>query len=253
MVNPRARAVGNGTLSSVLSPMGDFTRTEIEAGRQLDYVEAKRRDSLLAALGRLSPGEERLLEAVYAALAVSSDPAKSYRFRAFVTRSQIAAKLGRRGGLVPHDVRLLNALVQRRLVKMGQHPRPVRTFVGVDGLKKQMGAGWEYAYGLDYWLIVALLSQSNPAAFAAPSGAVNPSPDSPLGSGEVEPRPAASSSFHQPLLNRLDDWDIAERYRGQNYTSDTHIYTWDHMAGKHRKRAKPKGLFGRMKEFLENV
>lgn len=253
MVNPRARAVGKGTLSSAVLPMGDFTRTEIEAGRELDFVEMKRRDGFLYTVRGLSPGEERMLKAVYAALELNSDPAKSYRFRAFTTRSQIAAKLGRQGGLVPHDVRVLNELVQRRLVKLGQHPRPVRTFVGVDGLKKQMGAGWEYAYGLDYWLIVALLSRSNPAAFAAPSGAVNPSPVSPVESNKTEPSAATEPTFHHALLNRLDDWDIAERYRGQNYTSDTHIYTWDHMMGKHRKRPKPKGLLRRLKEMLEDV
>lgn len=248
MVKPRARAVGNGTFADVVSPMGEFAPTEIEAGRVLNFVEQKQRDGFLSVLRGLSPGEERMIQAVYAALALTSDPAKSQRFRAYVTRTQIAAQLGRQGGLVPHDVRVLNDLVKRELVMMGQHPRKPKTFVGVDGLKKQLGAGWEYVYGLPHWLIVALLWQVNPGAF----GAVNPSPVSSLGLSKTELQPASSSKY-APFLDQLDDYEIAVRYRGKDYTSDTHIYTWDNMIGKHRKRPKPRGFLGRMKSFLENV
>jgi hypothetical protein len=144
----------------------------------------------------LSPATRRMLDAVYAALALSDEPAGAYGFCASVNRAAIAEALGKLR-LIPYDVAMLRKLATLGLVLEGDFPLPVKTLIGADGQPLQLGAGHEFRYGIPKNVLYALIVLGNPAAFP------------------VEPTaPVRYPTLAEPLPRRraplLDGW--ARRY-----------------------------------------
>lgn len=167
----------------------------------------------------LSPATRRMFDAVYAALALSGEPAGVYAFCASVNRAAIAEVLGK-PRLIPYDVAMLRKLAQHGLVREGDFPLPVKTMTGADGQPLQLGAGHEFRYGIPKNVLYALIVLRNASAFPVePAAAVrqvhDPSlSDTPLQKSssvdEALPTYAARDGRPQRRTPLLDGW--ARRY-----------------------------------------
>lgn len=103
------------------------------------------------ALKTLSPATRRVLDAVRAALLVSYDEKRGYKFNGYVNRAAIAAQLGRQT-LVPYDIKMLRGLAGKRLIQEYTHPLPRKQYGDI-----WLGAGAEYVYHITSDVLYCLL------------------------------------------------------------------------------------------------
>lgn len=92
-----------------------------------------------------------MLNAVRAALLVSYDAQRGYRFKGYVNRAAIAAQLGRQT-LVPYDIKMLRALAGKRLIQEYTHPLPRKQHGEI-----WLGSGAEFVYHISSEVLYCLL------------------------------------------------------------------------------------------------
>lgn len=243
MINPQARgrALDTHNPASYRFAPVDLT-VALTAREELDYWHPAARKLRL-----LSPAASRMLGAVRLALMTKSDPAKGYSFRPFVNRGQIARQLERSGGLVPYDVVLLGELVDDGLIMMDKRALPAKTVIRGGGQAHQLGAGWEYIYAINRYILAGLLKEGDPDAFKHLQEGTNRT-------REIEPsevgQPGAvreAQSFYE-RYDRMSPYDLAKQHQGHDFETETHTYTW--TGDRHFRREKPRGVIATIKDLL---
>lgn len=202
----------------------------------------------------LSAASGDMLKAVFKALMIEGNASRGYKFQASVTTRQIADQLGRTKGLVPYDRRILRALSQAELIVESKRSLPARTIEGWDGKPRRMGAGWEYVYSINRYILEGLLKQSNSRAFDELNALMFPGEQlvNVRTKSTLETAMSDAGKQHRGLDERLmSEEDRLRLHKGEDFESHTHTYTW--ASDRHIKRRKPRTLKDRIIEFLENV